>query len=51
MRINFTFPTVAITLLGLGLAQSTDDTTRQIAIIGASFLPFILSPITFLLAL
>ena len=34
MKINFTFPIVAITLFGLSLGQSTDETTRQIAIIG-----------------
>ncbi|KAH6847705.1 Prenylcysteine lyase-domain-containing protein [Chaetomium sp. MPI-CAGE-AT-0009] len=35
MRINFRFPAVAITLLGLGLAQTSDESIRQIAIIGA----------------
>ncbi|KAH6623349.1 Prenylcysteine lyase-domain-containing protein [Chaetomium tenue] len=35
MKINFRLPTIAITLLGAGLAQSTDESTRQIAIIGA----------------
>lgn len=34
MKIDLRFPTIAITLLRVGLAQSTDEPTRQIAIIG-----------------